>query len=115
MAERSELGTMEICARCGAGFSSSTKRDFFGFREVKCPRCNLDMTPPLKWWYRITYWLFLFLLVFTLDHELLEGHRHLRLGDAGAFLLLSYLLWGILKDLRIIYHRWTLRPQPSRQ
>lgn len=102
----SQPETEEICARCGAHFMTSAKLDFLGFREFTCPNCLLRAITPLRWSYRITYWLFmclwgLGLILSLLNLGLEEIHQ-----IAGCFLLLVYLLSAILKDLRIVYFRW---------
>jgi DNA-directed RNA polymerase subunit RPC12/RpoP len=96
----------EVCARCGADFMTSPKLDFLGFREFTCPICHLRAITPLRWSYRITYWVFLCLWVLCLVQILFDRDGNLRPELAGAFLLLFYLLSAILKDLRIVYSRW---------
>jgi DNA-directed RNA polymerase subunit RPC12/RpoP len=96
----------EICTRCGTHFMTTPRLDFLGFREFTCPNCHLRAITPLRWPYRITYWAFLCLWVLGLVQSLSDRDESLRLGLAGAFLLLLYLLSAILKDLRIVYCRW---------
>lgn len=100
----SQPETDEICARCGTRFMSSAKLDFLGFRELACPNCHLRTITPLRWSYRITYWVFLCLLVLGLIQILVDRGEISQL--AGGFLLVVYLLSAILKDLRIVYSRW---------
>lgn len=116
-AARAALGSQpeieEICARCGTRFMASAKLDFLGFRELTCPNCHLRAITPLRWSYRITYWVFLCLWGFALVHLFLDrGGKH-EPGLSGALLLLFYLLRAILKDLNIVYHRWAHRQRPS--
>jgi len=115
--ERAALGSLpkieEICARCGTHFMVSAKLDFLGFREFTCPNCHLRAITPLRWSYRITYWVFLCLWALALIQIFLEKDGKFNPGLAGAFLLLFYLLLAILKDLNIVHQRWTRRQQPS--
>jgi DNA-directed RNA polymerase subunit RPC12/RpoP len=116
-AARAALGSQpeiqEICTRCGTHFMASAKLDFLGFREFACPNCHLRAITPLRWSYRITYWVFLCLLALAFAQAFTDNDGSLNPGAAGAFLLLVYLLQAILKDLNIVYHRWTHRQRPS--
>lgn len=103
----------EICARCSTHFMASAKLDFLGFRELTCPNCHLRAITPLRWSYRITYWVFLCLWALALTQIFLERGWRFDPGLAGAFLLLFYLLQAILKDLNIVHQRWTRRQQPG--
>ena len=106
-AARAALGsqpeTEEICARCSTHFMISAKLDFLGFREFTCPNCHLRVITPLRWSYRITYWVVLCLLVLGLAQTLFDKEDK---PGPGVFLLLLYLLSAILKDLKVIYCRW---------
>lgn len=94
----------EICTRCGTHFMASAKLDFLGFRELTCPNCHLRATTPLRWSYRITYWVFLCLWVFALIQMFLD--KDLDSGAAAVGLWICYLLRAILKDLKIVYQEW---------
>src|SRR5262245_42339295 len=54
-----QLEIEETCAKCGTHFMASAKLGFLGFREFTCPNCHLRTISPLRWSYRITYWVFL--------------------------------------------------------
>ena len=54
-----------ICRGCHARIRSSSRLDSLGFREITCPDCLQQRTLPLKWGYRITYWVFLCLYVYA--------------------------------------------------
>lgn len=99
----------EICARCGTHFMASAKLDFLGFREFTCPNCHIQVNTPLRWPYRITYWVFLCLWTFSLIQVFLEKDGDLDLGVAAICLWIFYLLRAILKDLAIVYSRWAYR------
>jgi hypothetical protein len=116
-AARAALGSQpeieEICTRCGTHFMASAKLDFLGFREFTCPNCHLQAITPLRWSYRITYWVFLCFWAFALIQIFFYSDGNIEPRVVGAFLLLFYLLQAILKDLNIVYHRRTPRQQPS--
>jgi hypothetical protein len=95
------LTVEEICPRCGTHFRASAKLDVLGFREVTCPNCSQLIAHPLKWGYRITYWVFLGLFGVSLVQAFLDGEI-LELGTLEAFFLIYVLLRVILKDLRIL-------------
>jgi len=101
----SEREIEEICANCDTHFKTSARLDFLGFREFTCPTCHLRAITPLRWPYRITYWVFLFLLLWFVWISFGRAES-LKPELAGVFLLAWYLLSAILKDLRIGYSRW---------
>jgi DNA-directed RNA polymerase subunit RPC12/RpoP len=103
----------EICARCGAHFTASAKRDFFGFRDFTCPSCHLRVVTPLKWSYRITYWVFLALVVYGLVRAYLDNGIKLEPGSPSGFVLLSLLLRAILMDLKLLYRLRRSGQQPG--
>jgi len=103
----------EVCVRCGTHFMASAKLDFLGFREFTCPNCHLQAIAPLRWSYRITYWVFLCLWTFALIQMLLGKDGSRDLGAAAVCLWVVYLLLAIRKDLRIVYDRWRYRQQSS--
>lgn len=98
-----------ICKGCGALIRSSAGLDSLGFREIKCPDCLLHRTLPLKWGYRITYWVFLGLYVFGIVLSVRSGHdlRGSLEGIGGGFILIALLLRAILKDFKILYQQRT--------
>lgn len=105
--------TEEICARCGTHFMVSAKLDSLGFREFTCPNCHLQVITPLRWSYRITYWVFLCLWTSALIQEFPDGD--LDLGVAAVCLWIYWLLQAILKDLKIVYYLRAHRQGPHRQ
>lgn len=112
---RAALGSQpqieEICTHCGAHFMASAKLDFLGFREFTCPNCHLRAIAPLRWSYRIGYWVFLCLWALAFIQMFQEGKFDL--GFAAVSLWIYYLLHAILKDLKSVYHEWVYRQRSS--
>lgn len=108
---RSQPEIEEVCTRCGTHFMASAKLDFLGFREFTCPGCHLGVVAPLRWSYRITYWVFLFLWALAFIQLLQE--KDFDSGFVAVGLWIYYLLQAILKDLKIVYHKWAYRQQSS--
>ena len=102
-------GVEVICEGCGARIRSSAGLDSLGFREITCPNCRQHRTLPLKWGYRITYWVFLCLYVsgFVMAIQSGRDQRGLLVEIWGVFILVSLLLRAILKDFKILYQRRT--------
>lgn len=110
VALRPEPEVEESCSNCGKRFRASASLDSLGFRELTCPNCHRRAITPLRWSYRITYWVFLCLwvsgwvLIFSHRTEsLIEPESAVALS--GALLLVWYLLSAILKDLRVVCSR----------
>ena len=102
-------GAEVICKGCDARIRSNAGLDFLGFREITCPNCLQHRTLPLKWGYRIAYWVFLCLYVYGIVLSVQSGHdqRQSLAGMGGAFILMSLLLRAILKDFKILYQQRT--------
>lgn len=98
------LTVEEVCPRCGTRFRASSELDFLGFREAACPNCKQLIVHPLKWSYRITYWVFLSLWAGGLVQAFLDG-KLLELGTLGTLFWLFALGRAILKDLQILRHQ----------
>jgi len=96
-----------ICKGCGARIRSSAGLDSLGFREITCPDCLQHRILPLKWGYRITYWVFLGLYVYGFVLAIQSGNhqRDILSGIGGVFILISLLLRAILKDFKILYQQ----------
>lgn len=105
----SEPQTEEVCAKCGTHFMTSAKLDFLGFRELTCPNCHQRGIIPLRWSYRITYWVFLVVWAMALIELFVENDRNgVELVSVGLW---TYILFqAILKDLVLVY-RQRLRPR----
>ena len=102
----------EICAQCGTRFKTSAKLDFLGFRESTCPACQLRVVTPLRWSYRIGYFVFLCLWTLALIQTFRENDGNLA-GVAAICLWISYILRAMLKDLKVVYQNRILRQQPG--
>jgi hypothetical protein len=103
-----------ICKGCGARIRSSARLDSLGFLEITCPHCLQPRTLPLKWGYRITYWVFLGLSVYGFALAIQSGNHQRGIMSViwGAFILVSLLLRAILKDFKILYQQ-RQRDEPS--
>jgi DNA-directed RNA polymerase subunit RPC12/RpoP len=112
---RAALGSQpeieETCTNCGAHFMASAKLGSLGFREFTCPNCHLRTITPLRWSYRITYWVFLCLWALALIQMFQDGK--LDSGFVAVGLWIYYILQAILKDLKIVYHERVYRQRSS--
>jgi hypothetical protein len=62
-----------ICRRCSTQFRAQPKRTFLGFQKLQCPKCTQEVLYPLTSGYRVTYWVFLALMVVIFVANLSEG------------------------------------------
>jgi hypothetical protein len=110
------LWVEETCVNCGTHFRTLALRDFLGFRERECPNCHQLTVSPLSGSYRLVYWLFFGLLVFSVVARFREGIPDLlNEGALYGLLLLMALLWAISKDLKIVYHQRSFRREGNHQ
>jgi hypothetical protein len=99
----SEPEIVAACGNCRVHFKASSRRDGLGFLDLTCPYCHHTTTLPLRWGTRITYWVFQGLSLWGVI--LMSRQKDSRFS--GLFVLNGLLLRAILKDLKIIYDRWT--------
>ncbi len=83
------------CRACGTEFRAVPKRTFLGFQRLVCPGCSSPVIYPLTRGYRITYWVFVALMAWTVLDAIAHG------GIAVPGLLGLAVIIGLMRDHRI--------------
>jgi len=84
-----------ICRQCHETFHQQPKRSFLGFQRLKCPRCSREVMYPLTSGYRITYWIFVGLMVLVVAAALAQGQV------ASPGLIGIAMMWALYEDSRL--------------
>lgn len=97
---RSESEIEATCTNCGVRFKARAGRDFPGFQKLTCPSCHQLLTFPLKWRYRVAYWIVLCLALYGSVKDFFNKDI---LGLVGSLLWTIVLLGLVLRDLKAVY------------